>query len=620
MAAGILTGVATVAVLLVASSPALTSLLAVVLVVLAPTAARLDRRLALNLALVFGWVPAALYLPPALGPRTAAVAALSAGAGLTAAALARGTRLVPTWRRRDVALPVGGVLAALVALPLASPGDPGRALAMLSTGIDNAFHFSMFLEKRLTGAGAGLLPGMDTTGFANYPKGFHSFLAVVAQTRYGDVGASTVELERYAGSQWVVFVLLTLLVTAGFVQALPDRTTAGVTVPGLVIVWSLVLGIPGGLNLVQGHLPFLVAAWVITVAVLLTVTADRVTVLSVVAVLGLVLTATSWTLLLPFAAVAAAYPVVVLWRRQRAGVRWVVALAFGLVALGAAALVVPLAASSAIRDLTRDGTVSRVSPIVLVLLIVAPLLIVLDLRRRLGERMPLLPHLTVLAAGVAQLAVLAAYLLSATGTLTYYFWKLAIATLIVTLPLTAQVVAVAVSRTAPSERARPTTRVLVATIVSVVALVGLGSALQKFAAPSAAWAAGIPTLLADRASSDSAGDVDAVISLATTTTLRDAERTTLIATREEDMLAGHASVWFHALGPTTSGRAMSTNDQLFEIGEHPNDFALVVALARSALEAPDGRVVVTDPTTFAEITRLVEPGGADRVVLVTPTP
>ena len=46
------------------------------------------------------------------------------------------------------------------------------------------------------------------------------------------------------------------------------------------------------------------------------------------------------------------------------------------------------------------------------------------------------------------------------------------------------------------------------------------------------------------------------------------------------MHAGHASVWFHALSLSTSGRAMSTNDAMYDLAEHRDDTARAVAIAR----------------------------------------
>ena len=126
------------------------------------------------------------------------------------------------------------------------------------------------------------------------------------------------------------------------------------------MTWSLVLGVPGSLALLQGHLGFLLAASAPAVIFLLSVPGNRLRAVTWVAIGGLVVLAASWTLLLPFALVTAAYPTYVVWRRQRSAIRWAVA---GVVAVtvGAVSLfLLPLVASPALQDLVRDGTVPKV--------------------------------------------------------------------------------------------------------------------------------------------------------------------------------------------------------------------------------------------------------------------
>ena len=130
-------------------------------------------------------------------------------------------------------------------------------------------------------------------------------------------GDPSEELVRYAQLEWLVFVAIAVLVTAALLQALPRVTTTVFLVPGLVVTWSLVLGVPGSLALLQGHLGFLLAASAPAVIFLLSVPGNRLRAVTWVAIGGLVVLAASWTLLLPFALVTAAYPTYVVWRRQR---------------------------------------------------------------------------------------------------------------------------------------------------------------------------------------------------------------------------------------------------------------------------------------------------------------
>ena len=199
-----------------------------------------------------------------------AILALASGAA-AAAWVARRPPLLPDWQPRDVALVVAGALAAIIALPLRSPGSTARTLAMLSTGIDHAFQFSMYLDRRLTAGLPAFAAGADNSGFTSYPKWFHSLLTVLAQVVFGEVGRPAEELVRYAQLEWLVFVVIAVLVTAALLQALPRDTTRVFLLPGLVVTWSLVLGVPGSLALIQGHLGFLLAASAPAVIFLLSV-------------------------------------------------------------------------------------------------------------------------------------------------------------------------------------------------------------------------------------------------------------------------------------------------------------------------------------------------------------
>jgi hypothetical protein len=617
VAVGVGVGAALLAtvVLLVLPSPWLSAPLAVALLALAPTSARLDRRLTLNIALVAGWAPAAMLLPAVLGPRTAAISTLAVAVGATAAVWAvRRPPLLPTTRRRDLAILLAGVLAALIALPLRSPGTPARALAMLSTGIDHAFQFSMYLDRRLSAGLPDFAAGADNSGFASYPKWFHSLLTVLAQVVFGEVGRPEQELVRYAQLEWLVFVAIAVLVTAAVLQSLPRVTTRVFLIPGLVVTWSLVLGVPGSLALLQGHLGFLLAASAPAVIFLLSVPGNRLRAVIWVAIGGLVVLAASWTLLLPFALVTAAYPTYVVWRRQRSHVRWAV-VGVAAVTVGAVSVfLLPLVASPALQDLVRDGTVPKVWLPLLIVLLVAPPVLLITLQHRRRD-LTLTPHLLVTVAGAGQMAVLGAYMLAKTGEITYYFYKIGLGTLLVLAVVSVHAATVAYDRRPGEVPDHGTRRRFTAVAVCLASLLGLGSALQEFAAPSVVWAAILPTSLADRASSGEAGDVQRVLALARSMDPADAERTTFIATLPSDMRAGHASIWFHALSMSTSARAMTTNDAMYDLAEHRDDTAKAVAIARYALQTPRARVMTSDPRVYRAILDSGAPADPTNVVL-----
>ena len=620
IAVGVVVGLATTVAVGLLASPWVGIPLALLLVAAAPTSDRLDRRLAINLSLVAGWLPAVLWVPPFLGPGTAAGLGLGLATGLVAGSAASDPhRLVPMAARRDTAIAVAAGLAAVIAWPLRAPGSADRALAMLSTGIDHGYHYSIFLERRLAAAGSGPLAAQaDTSGFAfaEYPQWFHRMLTVLSQVVHGDPGSATTELGRYAQLEWVVFIGVTVLVTAALLQALPARAPATLVVPAVVLVLGLWLGVPGAVNLIQGHLSFLLAATAPAVVLLLLAPAsERLRPLTLAAVAGLVLVAASWMLLLPLAATAVLAPFAGLWRRPSTSVRWAVVAVGAALAVAAFLFVRPWLGAIGLQAVLTDGTIPRLHLWALVAVLVGVVALVEVLRRRAPHELDLLPHVVVAAVSALQLVVLGGYMLAEVGELRYYFWKLALGSLLVSLLVGALALVTALDARAPrpigGRRAR-----LTSLLVCLVAAVGVGPFLQDVAAPSAGWAAIVPISLAQRPDADDAGDVDLVLRLADGTPPAEAARTRLLATRPDDMNTGHALVWFHALSHSATHRAMDENTLVYELADEPDDTALAVRIAQETLVAPDRRVAVTDPDVFAAVLAAVDPQDARRVVLV----
>jgi len=619
VAAGLAVASLSAATLSIVSSPGLGVAWALALILLGPSDPRLDRRLAVNLALAFGLIPVALWVPALLGSQTAGVTVVAIATGTAVfAIIMRPDGLVPVVRWRDSGILLAAVLAGLVALPLRSPGSAERALAMLSTGIDNSYHFAMYLEQRLTAAGSPLIAAnADGSGFAfdDYPQWFHKLIAVLAQIGFGNPGSSTSELVRFAQLEWLAFVALAALVTAALLQALPDRVSMRLLVPAIAVTFSLLLGVPGALNLIQGHLSFLIAACAPLVMFLLAFPEARPGVGLFMVLGGLVLVTASLSLLLPMAAAALVPPVLAVWRRQGPAVRWSTLGVVALVAAGAFVLFIlgPLT-HGGLAAVLRDGTVPRVGLPTMVSVLVGStaLVTVLAVRRR---DVPLQGHLLLLLAALGQTVVLGGYMLLKTQELTYYFWKLGLGSLVVAVIVTAH--AIVLVRAAGPDRLKSTPERPVAVFaVVLVAAVGLGSSLQTFTAPSMLWSATLPRSLAARATTGEAGDVDLVLKLATSLDQHQASRTRLLATRPEDMNAAHASEWFHALSHSATRRAINLDDGVYRLAVERDDVALGVRLARQTLERDDSQVLVTDPALYAAILKAVRNEQASRVSLV----
>ena len=82
------------------------------------------------------------------------------------------------------------------------------------------------------------------------------------------------------------------------------------------------------------------------------------------------------------------------------------------------------------------------------------------------------------------------------------------------------------------------------------------------------------------------------------------------------MNAAHASEWFHALSHSSTRRASSVDDGVYDLALDRSDISLGVRLAIGTLEQPDGIVLVTDPALYAAVLDAVPAAEADRVTLV----
>ena len=595
---------------------------AVTLVVLGPTARRLDRRVAINIALTVGWAPFLMWIPPILGPRTASLALLTVALAATCAAAWRSSvPLLPEVRRRDALLAVSASIAALVALPMRSPGSPARAMRMLTGGWDHASHFSMYVEQRLSLAAPPYMPeAADASGFffQDYAQWFHSLLVVLSQFFFGRAGTVDIELVRYTQLQWVVFVLVALLVSAAFLQALPRETPTSSLVLSMLLVWSLLGGVPGAVNLLQGHLSFLLAAASPAVILFLLLGRLRLTLATAAAVLGLIIVSASWLLVLPMAFVATLPRLRASWRGM-GGTKLLALLAAAAAAVVASALLVSQSLGPApITHVVLDGPVAAVGLEATVLVVVMTAAVTLwELRGSTCEASAsrFAPLILVLAAGL-QLAGLGAFQFFAAGALTYYFWKVALAVLLICVLVGTRAVVLAAMRpVGTQQRGRGPSRWMSAVLASVLAALGLGIGLRDYPSPSLWWAASMPFHLGDRADSQVGGDVDVILAMPGRTFPSDAARTTVIPTRPSDLSPAYGNQWFHALTRSRTVRAGELDDDLYELGVNMTD-QRAIEIARAALSRPDGRVIVTDTGLLEALRSRLTPDEMERVTSI----
>ena len=257
-----------------------------VLLLAIPVAKTLSRRILLIFPVLLGAVPLLWWVPwpEWFMDRGTLILALAAGAlagtaSFYAASGRRITALVPQIRLIDVIPLAAGAAAAVVQWNLLNVRRAEDALLLLVQRWDNASHFDMFHMIRTEGQVIPLLPaGPDgsTWSFADYPQGFHSLLATLAELVHG-TGSRPVgdELVSFAILTPVVIILSAVLVAAGLC-ALPvirRHTVAGIAIVALVSAgWTLG---PGSASYMNAFPNFYLAAALAASAVLLALSMDR---------------------------------------------------------------------------------------------------------------------------------------------------------------------------------------------------------------------------------------------------------------------------------------------------------------------------------------------------------
>jgi hypothetical protein len=323
--------------------------LAVVLLLALPTSTELARRVALNGALLVGWVPVLWWWHWPVGVDHAAlVLGVSLGAlvGWVVAAehpVGRLKELVPRVRAADWLLPVGG-LAALAALwRWALAGSPQQALEAMLPGADNYAHFHMFSIVRASGAVATAAgPPSDGPGWAfdEYPQNFHALVATISELTTPHLRPGADVLPAYAHGVALGCVLAVVLLTAAIlsVPRLNDRPL--VALPLIVVTWTAFLWEPGQNMLADGFANFWWASAAVGLALVLALAPERpLAVPTVASVAGLmVFVANAWAPLLVIAAPAVLLLVApmraTLTNRALRPRLWVAAAVFVLAGLG----------------------------------------------------------------------------------------------------------------------------------------------------------------------------------------------------------------------------------------------------------------------------------------------
>ncbi len=151
------------------------------------------------------------------------------------------------------------------------------ALISLVPSVDNVAHFHMFATIRDHGAitqALGDSPDGSAWSFDNYPQGFHSLVATVAEWMHPSVTTGAGLLPAYTEGVAVVVVLVLTMLVAAVVSlpALDHRPL--VALPVVVITCTAYLWSPGQVVLADGFANFWVASAAGATALVLAVRAQ----------------------------------------------------------------------------------------------------------------------------------------------------------------------------------------------------------------------------------------------------------------------------------------------------------------------------------------------------------
>lgn len=428
-----------------------TVLLVAVLLCAVPISRSLSRRILLGGALMLGWTQVLWWLPLNRALDRSGILLALLAAGLTAwAIIARPqggvlSALLPRTRWTDIA-PLGAAVAGVVyTLPfLRSPNDASTLNVLLKSGWDHVAHYAMYAWYAgggdLTGTFAAM-PDGSTVTFDNYPTGYHMTAAALGGLV---AGPGTTPGPRSYGIAIALMLIATVVVIAAAIAQLPAlRVRPALVLPLAALpVTGYLLG-PGTVSFASGFPNFVFACALVGIAGAIAITGARTfSPLTIFALSGLVVaTAHSWLLLVPLTSLAFAAVLVPFSRARYRQSRAKVILALAGVLAGVAGVVVALVVSFRVLNgatLAAGGSGGfDATSLIGVCLASAGLAIVGFLRWRERRSRTAWLRAAVVASvpllALAMLAVIGLQQVRSTGHVSYYFEKLAAATVLVGL-------------------------------------------------------------------------------------------------------------------------------------------------------------------------------------------
>lgn len=231
-----------------------------------PTTPLLSRRILFNGLIAAGLIPLLWWIPETVLGSDHGTFVLAAAAGLIVAWVSYGRRpagrirrLLPVVRWIDLLPFLAGLLSALSMNTFLAIRTPGAALSIMTTRWDFQSHFSIYNMLRTHGSVIPMVPDPSTGGiwgFSEYPQGFHTILATLAEIISPKAKGLDAELVSYINLQAVLCGLTVVLITAGLCSLPNIRRRAALLSPAIAVaVAAWTLG-PGSIPVFEGFANF----------------------------------------------------------------------------------------------------------------------------------------------------------------------------------------------------------------------------------------------------------------------------------------------------------------------------------------------------------------------------
>ncbi|MCU1562027.1 MAG: hypothetical protein JWN05_406 [Arthrobacter sp.] len=300
-----------------------------ILLLAVPTARSFSRRVLIALTIVFGVAPVLWWIPfplPTLGRATFLLAVTAAGLGAWVAygrdPRSRLRRLIPQMRLIDSLPLIVALMSAGTLINFLKARTASDAMTLLAMSWDNASHFDMYYMLRTHGQIIGALgnsPDGSAWHFYNYPQGFHSTVALLAELVRGPLTADLGgELVSYTILSAVAAIMAVTLVAAALCSLPLFRRSFSVAAPVVVFVSAGWIYGPGAAATMHGFQNFYVAVALVAAFLVLMVLQVRLfqPLTLVAAVAAAVGVAHNWVLLGTLLIGACAI-LVIPWNRRR---------------------------------------------------------------------------------------------------------------------------------------------------------------------------------------------------------------------------------------------------------------------------------------------------------------